>query len=721
MVTQALNPLFSPKSVALVGASPDMRNFRGRLVSVLLRHRTETPIYFVSPSHQEIEGVECHATVQEIREPVDLAILAIPAAAVSGVVEECGRSDVKAVLIVSSGFADENTAAGKARQEDVKSVCRKYGMLLLGPNSEGFLATGVPLAASFSAAVANGEYHGEKFTGGNKGIALVSQSGGLGFGIYDRARLQGLRFTYVVAAGNQALLGIHDIVEYALHNPDTGVVVVVLEGLVEPSRFRTTLEKAAELQKPVIVCKIGRSDAGADAVLTHVGALAGNYRSYQAVFRQYGVQDTDNIAQVIDTASCFCHLAGRLPAGHRVGILTPSGGAGIMLADMCEQEGLKIGELDSRTRTRLAEVLPPYASLANPVDITAQGVIETGYAVPLEIMLTCPGLDAVVVVCATFNARYITADMEALRAIGAASGKPVLFCSYTSADQDASRLLAEAGFPFTADMQNCAAALSAMVNYHDFLERLRARETQTSIISPEPADLDQYGERKVLCEYEAKSLLAEWGLPLPAGVLARTAQEAVQCFEKHPSPTAMKIQSPDIPHKTDAGGVLLNLDSAQAVEDGFSRLLENALEYDPAADIHGVLLEPMSAPGLETIIGVHPDKDFGLMLTAGAGGIYAEVLADAVVAPVPVSRERAGFLLKELNMWKLLSGTRGNTPADVAALLDLMTGLSRFAHANEEQVAEIDLNPVIVHPEGQGLTIADALIVRISCRHRGRT
>ena len=252
-----------------------------------------------------------------------------------------------------------------------------------------------------------------------------------------------------------------------------------------------------------------------------------------------------------------------------------------------------------------------------------------------------------------------------------------------------------------------------MVNYHDFLERLRARETQTPITSSEPADLDQYGERKVLCEYQAKSLLAEWRLPVPAGVLARTAQEAVQCFEKHPSPKAMKIQSPDIPHKTDAGGVLLNLDSAQAVEDGFSRLLQNALEYDPAADIHGVLLEPMSAPGLETIIGVYPDKDFGLMLTAGAGGIYAEVLADAVVASVPVSRERAERLLQELKMWQLLTGTRGNDPADVAALVDLMSCLSGFAKANAAQVAEIDLNPVIVHPEGQGLTIADALIVRV--------
>ncbi len=709
---RALDSLFLPRSVALVGASPDKRNFRGRLVSVLLRHRTDAPIYFVTPSHKMIESVECHISVREIPEPVDLAILAIPAAAVSAVLEECGRSGVNAVLIVSSGFADENTEEGNARQEDVKSICRKYGMILLGPNSEGFLTTGLPLAASFSAAVANGEYHGEKFTAGNKGIALVSQSGGLGFGIYNRARLQGLKFAYVVAAGNQALLEIHDIVEYALHDPDTGVIVVVLEGLIGASRFLAVLEKAAEFRKPVIVCKIGRSEAGVTAVTTHTGTLAGNYQAYQAVFRQYGVQEAHDIAQVIDTAGCFCHLADRLPVGRRVGVLTPSGGAGIMLADKCEEQGLEVNPLDSLTRGRLAEVLPPYASLANPVDITAQGVIEVGYAVPLKIMLACPELDTVVVVCATYNAEYIAADMERLHSIRDSSDKPVIFCAYTAANPGALKLLVEAGFPFMTDMRNCAIALSDMVNYQRYLKRMQALETPVSTVNPVAVDLHQFGERRVLCEYEVKSLLARLRLSQSAGELARTAEEAMRYFEKHDSPAAMKIQSPDIPHKTDTGGVLLNLDTPQALSDGFFRLMEMAALDKPDADIHGVLLEPMSKPGLEMMIGIYRDKDFGLMLCAGAGGVFVEVLEDIAVTPLPVSRERAGCLLQELKLWKLLTGFRGNEPADVAALVDLIVGLSGFAEANKDSIAELDLNPVIVHPEGQGLTIADALIVR---------
>ena len=710
----ALAPLFLPKSVALVGASPDKRNFRGRLVSVLLRHRANAPIYFVTPSHKIIEGVECRASVRDIPEPVDLAILAIPATAVSGVLEDCGRVNVKSVLIVSSGFADENTEEGKARQENVKSICRKYGIVLLGPNSEGFLATGVPLAASFSAAVANGEYHGEKFNGGNKGIALVSQSGGLGFGIYNRARLQGLKFTYVVAAGNQALLGIHDFVEYVLQDPDTNVVVVILEGLIDASRFLTVLEKATELCKPVIVCKIGRSEAGVSAVTTHTGALAGNYQAYRAVFRQYGVQEAHDIAQVIDTAGCFSHLADRLPPGRRIGVLTPSGGAGIMLADKCEEQGLEVSQLDSLTRRRLAEVLPSYASLANPVDITAQGVIEAGYAAPLKIMLACPELDAVVVVCATYSAEYIAADMESLRAIREASDKPVLFCSYTSANQEVSKLLAEAGYPLMGDMQNCASALSALLNYHRYLERTRSRETQVSTANQAPVDWKRFGERKVLCEYEAKPLLVQPGVPHSGGALARTAEEAVQYFEKYASPVAMKIQSPDIPHKTDTGGVLLNLDSPKALRDGFFRLMENAAGQNPDADVHGVLVEPMAQPGLEFMLGIYRDADFGLMLCAGAGGLLVEVLEDVAVAPVPVSKDRAGCMLEELKMRELLTGVRGNGPADVEALVDLMVGLSGFAEANKDQISEIDLNPVIVHPDGRGLTLADALIVRRS-------
>ena len=708
----ALVPLFLPKSVALVGASPDKRNFRGRLVSVLLRHRTDVPLYLVSPSHKEIEGMKCYATVRETPEPVDLAILAIPAAAVSGVLEECGRANVKAALIVSSGFADENTEEGNARQENIKSICRKYGIVLLGPNSEGFLATGVPFAASFSAAVANGEYHGEKFSAGHKGIALVSQSGGLGFGIYNRARLQGLKFTYVVAAGNQALLGIHDFVEYVLQDPDTNVIVVVLEGLIDASRFLTVLKKATWLCKPVIVCKIGRSEAGGSAVTTHTGALAGNYQAYQAVFRQYGVQEADNITQVIDTACCFCHLATRLPAGRRVGILTPSGGAGIMLADKCEEQGLEVNQLDSLTRLRLSEVLPPYASLANPVDITAQGVIQVGYAAPLKIMLACPELDAVVVVCATYSAEYIAADMESLRAIRETWGKPVLFCSYTSSDQEASKLLAEAGYPLMGDMQNCASALSALLNYHRYLERMQSRETQVPAASQAPVDLKQFGERKVLCEYEVKPLLAQLGFPQSGGALARSAEEAVQYYEKYAYPMAMKIQSPDIPHKTDTGGVLLNLDSPKALRDGFFRLMENAAGRNPDADVHGVLVEPMAEPGLELMLGIYRDQDFGLMLCAGSGGLFAEVLEDVSVAPVPVSKDRAGCMLEELKMWELLTGVRGNGPADVTALVDLMVGLSGFAEANKDQISEIDLNPVIVHPDRRGLTIADALIVR---------
>ena len=432
-------------------------------------------------------------------------------------------------------------------------------------------------------AIADGEYHGEKFEAGRKGIALVSQSGGLGFGIYSRARLQGLKFTYVVAVGNQALLGINDVVEYMLHDPDTNVIVVILEGLVEPSRFRTILDKAAVLRKPVIVSKIGRSEVGMKAVTTHTGALAGNYKAYQAVFQQYGVQETDNFAQLIDTACCFCHLADCLPTGNRVGILTPSGGAGIMLADKCEEQGLAVSELDVLTRRRLAEVLPAYASLANPVDMTAQGVIEAGYAVPLQIMLACPELDAVVVVCATYNAEYIAADMETLRSIREASDKPVVFCAYTATDPEALKLLAEAGFPVITDMQNCASALSAMLDYYRYLKRRESHGTQVSTTSSVRVDWNRFGGRKVLCEYEVKSLLANLGFFQPHSTFVRTAGEAVKHFEEHALPLAMKIQSPDIPHKTETGGVLLNLKTPQAVKDGFVRLMENANEYNPAA------------------------------------------------------------------------------------------------------------------------------------------
>lgn len=711
-----LDALFWPRSIALVGASPDKHGIRGRIVDAVRQHGFHGPIYPVSRSHACIDGLRTCPSASALPEGVDLAIVTIPAVYVADALEACGERGVRAAVIISSGFAEERGEEGAAREAAIRRVVERYDMAVLGPNGEGFMNAATPLTATFSPTVFDVE-NGlvpEHSTGG--GVAVVSQSGGIGFSFFNRGRPKELRFSFVVSMGNEAGLESLDVLDYLLDDASTQVLLGFVEGFRTPARFAGVASKAATLQKPLVLAKVGRSEAGAAAAASHTASLAGSQRAYEAMFARYGIVPGRDVDEMLDIAAAFSFFRDRLPKGKRVAILTPSGGAGIWLADVCEAHGLEVPPLDAATRAAIDALLPAYGTSRNPVDVTAQVIFQLGYAPVLERLAASPSIDAVLVAGSLGLLRYVEPQLDALTALGKRIDMPVIFCAYTLARPEAVALLAGAGFPCLTSMPNAARAIAAMADYARFLDRFaRERDALPAPMAiPACVAARLASSRGVLCEHEAKSVLAELGIAENRDTLAESAEDAVSAAELLGQPVALKVQSPDISHRHQAGAVALGLDSADAIRTAYRVILDNARNHHPEADIHGVLVSPMSARGVEIIIGISRDADFGPVLVLGAGGTLVEVLDEVIATPAPASRLQ---ILDLMDAWKgkrLLDGSAGSPPADIDALVDLAALVSRFAAA-ADAVTSLDLNPVIVHARGQGVSVVDALIVTDKC------
>ena len=781
-----LDALFRPRSIVLIGASPDRTIIRGRIVEAVTLHGFDGPLYAVSRSHEEIRGIPCYRSVEALPGPVDLAIVTIPAEHVATTLRACGGLGVKAAVVISSGFGEERGEAGAARQREIADVARGFDMAVLGPNSEGFLNGRMPLAATFSPTVVHVEDGLRPEASRARGVAVVSQSGGVGFSFFHRGRPKALSFSFVVTMGNEAGVDATDVAGYLVEDEETAVVLAFIEGIRAPGKLVRVAERAAGLRKPLIVAKIGRSEAAAAAVASHTASLAGSARACDAVFRRHGILSGEDQEHMVDVAAAFAFFPDRLPKGTRVGILTPSGGAGAWLADVCAQHGLTVPPLDAGTRAAIDRMLPAYGASRNPVDVTAQVIFTLGYAPALELLARAPGIDAVLVAGSLSHSKYIERSREGLIRIGASVDKPVIFCGYTRADRRAVDLLARAGFPCTTSMANAAKAIRAMHEYRGFLERregVRPRparggddgeadalpetdgvhtrsfragsDGEKSALPdaggkcPRPARTGEDGDEAappaadgthprpalvaspptggflaqslreagpVMCEHDAKVLLSAHGIAVPAGDLAAGAGEAARIASALGGPVAMKVQSGDLPHKTESGGIALGVEGEAAVREAFGRIMESARASAPAANIEGVRVERMAGAGVEMIVGVSRDPDFGPMLAVGLGGVFVEVLDDVVLSPVPVDAAEARRMLRGLRGRRLLEGVRGAPPADTDALVALLVAVSGFAVAAGDTLEALDLNPVIVHPRGQGVSVADAGIVTGAAR-----
>jgi len=470
-MTRDLRALLSPRTIAVVGASPDLHIFRGRTLKVMLGHRYDGRIYPVSRSHSEVQGLDAYPSVAAIPEPVDLAILIIPAEFVPDELERCAAAGVKAAMILSSGFAEAATPAGRELQARVVAIAERHGMIVCGPNAEGYVNTAAALCPTFSPAVEN-LYVPLVPPWRTRGhVAVVAQSGGMGFALFDRGRPRELPFSYIVTTGNEACLETFEIVEYLLDEGRTDVFLLYLETIRDPRSFERAATRALAEGKPIIVAKIGRSDPGARASLAHTGAIAGDHAAYRAAFRRHGIIEAVDIDEMVDLAAAFSVHRDRLPAGNRVGIGSASGGGGGWLADLCVAAGLTAPVLDAPTRALLDQRIPSYGSSQNPVDATAQAIVQAGYGELMHLIAGSSEIDAVIMVVSARVTASFERERERLTAVARHNDKPIFLWSYTLPNPDTARILSQAGYPLFTSMQACARAIAAMARYRAVRER----------------------------------------------------------------------------------------------------------------------------------------------------------------------------------------------------------------------------------------------------------
>jgi acyl-CoA synthetase (NDP forming) len=707
-----LKPLLSPDSIAIIGASADTGTLRGRLTHALIGHGYDGRVFPVTRSQSEVLGLRAYPSVAALPEPVDLAVILVPAAHVVEALEQCGQRGVRAAVVISSGFAEESNEAARARDVELSRIAERHGIVVCGPNSEGIVNPSRPLVATFSPVFHDPSRSLLPAASKARPIAVSCQSGALTFSFLSRGRDRQLRFAHQVSAGNQTVLEAHDYVDWWLDESSADIFLLYLEGIRRPERFRAVADKAADAGKPLIVAKVGRSAAGRRAAASHTGALAQSGDIDDAIFRHHGIIRGEDLDHMLDIAAAFSFC--RLPRGNRVAVITGSGGSAVWMADILSAHGLELPVLEDDIQRRVLALLPSYASAQNPVDGTAQAIHEVGYARLVEIVRESKRIDTILLIGSLANDATAAKRAEELAAITAATEQPILLSTYTTASPGAMARFAEAGIPCYTSMPSCARAIRALVDYATF--QTRRRQPMEASATP-PGVRDEVGRAlaaagPVLTETEAKALLTRYGVPRPQEALATSADEAAQAAARIGGPVALKVQSPDIAHKTEAGAVVLGIAGDTAVRNAHDRVLANARAAYPDAAIHGVLVQAMAPRGRDIILGVTRDPTFGLMLMVGLGGIHVEVLRDVAFASVPIGPSEALTLLGELRGAAILGSVRGEPAADRTALAELIAALSRFAADHADLIEEIDLNPVIVHPQGEGLTVVDALIVK---------
>lgn len=706
-----LAPLFRPASIAVIGATGDPAHVRGRITAQLLNCGYRGRIFLVSQRGGEIQGRATYPSIATVPGRVDLALIAIPADAVAGVLEECAAVGVRAAYIFSSGFSEEGGARVEL-QGRVREIAERTGMMVAGPNAVGLMNVRLPLVASFTPAVDLAALPRLREAAAPRRIAVISQSGGLAFAFFNRGLQRRLPFSHVINTGNEADVDLVDAAQFLLDDPETGVVLMFVEQVRRGDAFVAMARRALVLGKPLIVAKIGRSAAARRAAISHTASLTGADTVYEAVFERYGVirgEDQDDMLDIA-AAAALCPA----PKGRRVGVITISGGVGGWLADTLEANGLVVPEFSAELQAKVREFLPSYGAAGNPIDITAQAIGTDFRVRALDVLEASDEVDAIVVASSLAADTRLAGERAQLKEIAGRSRKPILLYSYPLPAEAARDHLEAVGVPLYTSMRGVARAASSLA------ERDRARE-QAALASAIPAApaqgydaalrrLERAGE--TLTESEAFEILGDYGVALPAHRLTANAAEASRAATEIGFPVALKVQSAELPHKSDAGGVVLGLADEGAVRSAYETILANARRAAPNAAVLGVLVEAMVKPGLELILGVSKDDTFGPLLLLGRGGLDAERIAERVMTPLPLDEAEARRLIDRLDRGRLMNAHRGRPPRDRAALARLVVAMGRLAWDLRDRVREIDLNPVIVGAEGEGVAVVDALMVQ---------
>lgn len=692
-----LEAFFDPQSIAVVGVAREEGKVGHFVFDNLLAGGYPGTVYPVNPKASEIHGHRSYANVGELPEVPDLAVIVVPAAAVPDVIDECGELGVHAAIVISAGFKESGPAGG-ALEREIAARARTHGMRLLGPNCLGLIATGSSLNASFA---------GSMPPVGS--ISFMSQSGALGTAILDWAAGEGLGLAHFVSLGNRADLSEADLLDAWRDDDSAHVVVAYLESVADGARFLEAASATTRV-KPVIALKSGGSDAGARAVSSHTGSLAGSEAAYDAAFHRSGVIRARTVEELFDLATTLSRQP--LPRGQGVAILTNAGGPAVLATDACERAGVSLASLENDTLDALRGMLPAAAALYNPIDILGDAEPER-YRDAAKILCDDPNVHTLLVI---LTPQAMTDPTRTARLLGevVADREITVIASFMGGHsvKDGISVLREADIPSFPFPERAVTTLAAM---YDYQRHLRRPDTEPAALEPDRelvariiAEAIAAG-RSFITEEQASAIVAAYGVAVPRGTVAPDLSSAREFAREIGYPVVAKIASPDILHKSDIGGIEVGIESDDELAAAYDRILARARSYAPDAVIHGIHIQELVAGGREVIVGVERDSQFGPLLMFGLGGVYVEVLKDVTFRLCPLDIPEAREMMAEIRGYGLLRGARGQRPADLDAVADTIVKVSALV-TDFPEILELDINPLMVADSGGGVVAADVRI-----------
>jgi acetate---CoA ligase (ADP-forming) len=686
-VSTNLDPLFDPRSIAIIGASQDEARIGGRPIAYMRRAGFRGAIYPVNPSRSEIQGLRAHASIEDVNAPVDLAIVALPGAKVIEAAESCARHGVKSLVVFSAGFA-EMGEAGRVAQEELTQIGTRSGMRILGPNTLGVFNAHSRAFATFGVAVE------ENMPGASGRLGIASQSGGYAGYVLALAKQRGLEIGSLITTGNECDVDVGEAVLWLAERPQVDTILLYLEGVRNGASLLAGFEAARKRAKPIVAIKVGATETGAAAAASHTAALSGADHVYDAIFREFGVYRAHHTEEMFDAAYALSN--GKRPSRNGVALVTVSGGIGVHMTDLAHEAGLSLPPLTPRAQAKLREIVP-FSSAANPLDVTGQVTNDVSVLKSsLKVMLDDGDYGSAVVFLGHAGGAASMRDqlVQSIRETTALfSDRLILVC--TTGDGAA---FEDAGALCLPDPKRAIQALSAALFFAQ----------ERGIERPDIAEAPRLDRNRVFNEAEAKAVIAGIGILPPAEVFVSTAQDAATAALTVGKRVALKIVSKDLPHKSDVGGVALNV-PVEDVERRAQAMMSEVARAAPHARVEGFLVSEMIV-GVEMIAGVHRDPVFGPIVVIGLGGIAVELLQDVSRRRAPVSEAQALDMLRELRGFALLDGYRGREKADVPALAAAIGAISRLAATNADRIEAFEINPLVVLHAGQGVRALDCVL-----------
>ncbi len=689
--------LFHPKAVAIIGASSDLTRIGGHPIKALKNAGYKGGLYLVNPKYPEMHGLKCYPDAMSIGQPCDMAIIAVPASGVAKAVRDCGKAGIPFAVVLTAGFR-ETGPEGRKLEEQLKQAVKESGVRIVGPNCQGMLSIQSRVWAAFGSVADETEFRPGS-------VSCAFQSGGFGYAVVNLAEAQGIGFRVCVSSGNETDIDMPELLSAFLDDAGTSVVFAYMEGTPDARRLLDVGRKSLEMGKPVMIWKAGTTDAGVKAAASHTANMTGSYDLYRAALRQSGLIEVDDVEPIVDIAKLFAQ--GRLPKGNSVGVLSISGGSGVVYADAAVRGGMTLPPFSDPTMQALRKIVPAFGSPENPADITAGFFNDMSlFTDALEVVLADPGLDQLSILLASISGPSAGKACQAIAEVAKRTDKPihVAWSGRHAKSPEAVKALTEAGVPFLTTPVRLARAAATLARFASDQRRLLPRRMPAVTT---PTGLDLPAGAVTLNEAESKAVLQRFGIPVAREVFVAAGSDAAAIVKGLKAPFAVKIVSRDIAHKTEAGGVKLGV-APDALADAVRTVTANASKAVPGATIDGVLVSEM-AQGIEALIGVINDESFGPVVALGLGGVLTEVLKDVTYRIAPFDIETAREMIADLRGAKLFDGFRGKPAGDKEALAKALVAASQMAAALAPRLKEADINPVFVGPDG--VMAADALVV----------